>query len=56
LGVRELTYVGLFGSAGVPQATAFALSLGVYLITVATGLVGGVMYLVGGVRRARSVG
>lgn len=53
LGVRELTYVGLFGSIGVPQAIALALSLGVYIITVATGLVGGVMYLVGGIRRAR---
>jgi uncharacterized membrane protein YbhN (UPF0104 family) len=52
LGVRELTYVGLFGSAGVPQASALALSLGVYLITVATGLVGGVVYLIGGMRRA----
>lgn len=53
LGVRELTYVGLFGSIGVPQATALALSLGVYMITVATGLVGGILYLVGGIRRAR---
>jgi hypothetical protein len=53
LGVRELTYVGLFGSIGVPQAIALALSLGVYIITVATGLMGGVMYLVGGIRRAR---
>ena len=54
LGVRELTYVGLFGQVGVPQATALALSLGVYFITVATGLVGAVLYLSGGIRRARS--
>ena len=53
LGVRELSYVGLFAGAGVPQAIALALSLGVYIITVATGLVGGVMYLVGGIRRSR---
>ena len=53
LGVRELSYVGLFGGAGVPQATALALSLGVYIITVATGLVGGVLYLAGGVKRVR---
>ncbi len=53
LGVRELTYVGLFGGVGVPAATAMSLSLGVYIITVASGLVGGVMYLAGGVRRAR---
>ena len=55
LGVREMSYVGLFGSAGVPQAIALALSLGVYMITVATGLVGGVIYLTGGIRRARKV-
>jgi uncharacterized membrane protein YbhN (UPF0104 family) len=54
LGVREMTYVGLFGSIGVPRATALALSLGVYCITVATGLIGGVLYLAGGLRRARS--
>jgi uncharacterized membrane protein YbhN (UPF0104 family) len=53
LGVRELTYVGLFAGAGVPAATAMALSLGVYIITVATGLVGGVMYLAAGLSRAR---
>ena len=34
LGVRELTYVGLFGQVGVPAPTAVALSLGVYGITV----------------------
>jgi hypothetical protein len=53
LGVRELSYVGLFASAGVTQPLALALSLGVYIITVATGLVGGAVYLVGGIRRAR---
>jgi len=54
LGVRELTYVGLFGSVGVPAAQAMALSLGVYAITVATGLLGGLIYLFGGIRRAGS--
>jgi len=54
LGVRELSYVGLFGQVGVPAPTAMALSLGVYGITVATGLVGGGMYLVTGMRRVRS--
>jgi hypothetical protein len=53
LGVRELTYVGLFGQAGVPAPTAMALSLGVYGITVATGLVGGIMYLATGIRRTQ---
>ena len=54
LGVRELTYIGLFGSVGVPQVLALAMSLGVYAITVCTGLMGGVLYLAGGIRRARS--
>jgi uncharacterized membrane protein YbhN (UPF0104 family) len=54
LGVRELTYVGLFSTIGVPQAQALALSLGVYGITVATGLLGGLIYLLGGIRRART--
>lgn len=53
LGVRELSYVGLFAGAGVPQAIALALSLGVYIVTVATGLVGGAIYMLGGIRRAR---
>jgi glycosyltransferase 2 family protein len=52
LGVRELSYVGLFGSAGVAQASALALSLSVYAITLFTGLIGGAIYLVMGVRRA----
>lgn len=54
LGVRELSYVGLFGQIGVPAPTALALSLGVYIITVATGLLGGLVYLAGGMRRLRS--
>ncbi len=53
LGVRELSYVALLGSAGVPQATALAFSLSIYAITVATGLLGGVLYLGQGLRRAR---
>ena len=51
LGVRELSYVGLFGQVGVPAPAAMALSLGVYIITVASGLVGGVLYLATGARR-----
>jgi uncharacterized membrane protein YbhN (UPF0104 family) len=53
LGVRELSYVALLGSAGVPQATALAFSLSIYAITVATGLLGGVLYFVQGLRRTR---
>jgi len=58
LGVRELTYVTLLAATGVAaesaalaQPQALALSLGVYAITVATGLVGGVLYLAQGLRR-----
>jgi uncharacterized membrane protein YbhN (UPF0104 family) len=51
LGVRELSYVGLFANAGVSQPLALALSLGVYLITLGAGLVGGLLYLGTGVRR-----
>lgn len=53
LGVRELSYVALLGNAGVPQAAALALSLSIYAITVAAGLLGGVLYLGLGLRRAR---
>lgn len=48
LGVRELTYVGLFGLIGVPEEKAFALGILVYAVMVATGLIGGVIYLVQG--------
>ena len=53
LGVREISYVALLGAAGVPESTALAFSLSVYAITVVTGLVGGLMYLGVGLRRAR---
>ena len=53
LGVREVTYITLLGSAGVANAPALALSLGVYTITVATGLLGGALYLLQGMHRAR---
>jgi glycosyltransferase 2 family protein len=56
LGVRELTTVTLLGSVGVPQASALALSLCVYAITVVTGLIGGVLYLVQGLRRTAARG
>ena len=53
LGVRETSYVALLGAAGVPESTALAFSLSIYAITVATGLVGGLMYLGVGLRRAQ---
>jgi hypothetical protein len=50
LGVREGGYVLLFGQAGVPPSLAFAMSLCVYAIAVATGLIGGVLYMLEGFR------
>lgn len=50
LGVRETTFVLLFGQAGVEQSQAFALSLAFYGVTVATGLVGGVLYAFEGIQ------
>lgn len=50
LGVREGTYVLLFGQAGVPPEKALALSLAYYAITVVTGLLGGLLYAVEGAR------
>ncbi len=46
IGVRELSYVGLFTQIGVPAETAFAMSIIIYAVTVATGLIGGVMLLI----------
>ncbi len=45
IGVRELSYVGLFTQIGVAAETAFAMSIVVYLATIATGLIGGVLML-----------
>lgn len=54
LGAREAAYVALFGSVGVPADQALALSLAFYLVNVLTGLVGGVLYFVSGMRGARA--
>lgn len=53
LGVRELTYVGLFGLIGVAEERAFALGILVYSVTFAVGLIGGVIYLLQGAHGAR---
>lgn len=45
IGVRELSYVGLYTQVGVPAETAFAMSIVIYLATVITGLIGGVALL-----------
>lgn len=47
-GVREGIYIGLFGQVGVNQAQAIALSLGSYSLDFASGVLGGVIYLVSG--------
>jgi hypothetical protein len=44
LGVRETTFVLLFGQAGVEEPRALALSLTFYAVTIAVGLVGGALY------------
>jgi hypothetical protein len=48
-----MTYVGLFGLVGVPEEKAFALGILVYAIHIATGLIGGTIYLIQGVRAIR---
>ena len=50
LGVREGGYVLLFGRAGVSSSLALAMSLCVYAIAVATGLLGGLLYMLEGYR------
>ena len=45
IGVRELSYVGLYTQIGVPAEAAFAMSIVIYLSTVITGLIGGALML-----------
>ena len=46
IGVRELSYVGLFIQIGATPEAAMAMSLTIYLATVLTGLLGGLLLLV----------
>jgi len=46
LGTREGAYALLFGSIGMPEPVAIAMSLAFYLSNVLTGLVGGVLYAI----------
>lgn len=46
-GVREPTYVLLLGSVGVGPELAVAFSIGVYLLSLSTGLVGAIYYGIG---------
>jgi len=48
LGIREGGYVYLFAYAGVPSALALSMSLLFYALNVATGLIGGIMYILEG--------
>ena len=53
LGARETAYVLLFTSVGVLSDQALALSLAFYAVNLLTGAVGGVLYLMSGIRGAR---
>ncbi|HEY75354.1 MAG TPA: flippase-like domain-containing protein [Thermoflexia bacterium] len=50
VGVRDWTVVALFGPAGVNGNTAASMSLSMYAVSAAAGLVGGAMYAVEGLR------
>ena len=52
LGVREWGYMTLFAQVGVASATALSMSLVLYLITILSGLIGGVLYAWQGMRGA----
>ncbi len=53
LGVRDWVTVALFGSVGVDANTAAAMSLSLYLVSAAAGLVGGMLYGIEGLRGLR---
>ncbi|MCE5259352.1 MAG: flippase-like domain-containing protein [Chloroflexi bacterium] len=53
LGVREGSYVLLFGKAGVATSQALAMSLLFYALNVVTGLTGGIIYLIQNIRSTR---
>jgi len=53
LGVREVTFQVLFGTVGVAGEQAVAISLLYYILRVITGLIGGLMYLIGNLRAPR---
>lgn len=53
LGVREGAYIYLFSRVGVPSSSALAISLSVYAVSVATGLIGALIYAVEGYRGMR---
>ena len=56
LGVRDWVAVALFSSVGVDANTAAAMSLSIYLVSAAAGLVGGALYGIEGLRGLRKRG
>jgi glycosyltransferase 2 family protein len=53
LGVREGAFQALFSTVNVPGEQAVAISLLYYILRVITGLIGGLLYLIGNLRTAR---
>jgi len=53
LGIREGGYVYLFAQVGVAAPVALSMSLGFYAVTLITGLIGGVIYAIEGLRSYR---
>lgn len=51
LGVREGAFQVLFGAVGVGEAQAVAMSLMYYIVRVVTGLMGGLVYLIGNLKK-----
>jgi uncharacterized protein (TIRG00374 family) len=51
LGVREGAFQVLFGTVGVGEAQAVAMSLMYYIVRVVIGLLGGLMYLIGSLKK-----
>jgi uncharacterized membrane protein YbhN (UPF0104 family) len=56
LGVREAAFVLFFGALGVPDASAIALGLLVYLVFIAASLAGAPSFVLGRRRRAAAAG
>jgi len=56
LGVREGAYIYLFSRVGVPSSSALAISLSIYAVTVATGLIGALIYALEGYKGMRGSG
>ncbi|MGM0399883.1 MAG: lysylphosphatidylglycerol synthase transmembrane domain-containing protein [Chloroflexota bacterium] len=54
LGTRETAYVLLFGSAGISEPMAIALSLSLYFITACSGIIGALLYALDSIVRLRS--